>query len=173
MRGTLLITLTLTSLVAVPLHFVWMRFVEKNGGSKKSSWDGSKTNAQMMVVDGGSHICSEENMFVVSIYTSEKREKREVPFSQPSRNYHLLISIHSISGIYDTRWAPTSYKYRVTTSYNSIYRGYKPQLPIYKATYRGPITPFITIVGAHLVETKNSRQNPGDSARSWDSHFKG
>ena len=92
----------------------------KKWGFKKIQLGRFKKHAQMMVVDGGSHICSEENMFVVSIYTSEKREKKEVPFSQPSRNHHLLISIHSISGIYDTRWAPTSYKYRVITPFIGV-----------------------------------------------------
>jgi len=76
MPGTLLITLTLTSLLAVPLHFVWMRslFEEKLGGSKKSSWDGSKEIAQVMVVDGGHHICSEENTFIVWMCTSGRQK---------------------------------------------------------------------------------------------------
>ena len=48
-----------------------------------------------------------------------------------------------------TRWAPTlPVVSRVITS---IYRGYKLQLPIWKAIYRGPITKFITVMGAQIV----------------------
>lgn len=53
MPGTLLITLTLTSLVAVPLHFVWMRFVRrKTGGFKQIQLGRFKRNCP-------SDICSE------------------------------------------------------------------------------------------------------------------
>ena len=34
--------------------------------------------------------------------------------------------------------------------YHSTYRGYNPQLPTYKAIYRGSFTPFISGDGAHL-----------------------
>ena len=84
--------------------------------------------------------------------------------------YSFILQLLERPNKHGTRWAPTSYKW----GYHSTYIGdmsYKPSYPlkIYKAIYRGPITPFITGKGTPYKGAVHGSEtlSPLNKERTW------
>ena len=138
MPGTLLITLTLTSLVAVPLHFVWMRFVrKKTGGFKKIQLGRFKRNCPSDICS--EHIyCLDLHLWKAKTYTRICWDLERSPLFAKSS----LVDIHSFN-FWD----------------NMIQGGLLPVMSrVLHSTYRGPLTPFL---GAPFRSIP-SRGSPGE-----------
>ncbi len=71
----------------------------------------------------------------------------QIIFFKRSKRQHQDNNISVPSRLKNTRWAPTTYKW----TYNRYQWLYKLVIGLFHPTSRGEITPFIRIVGAHLV----------------------